>query len=137
MLTAKGCVLYLALCGVGQQPPAPSEPVKPALSTVTTNKHQFHLPVLISAADRSRLSHVRLFVSTDKGKTWKVHAEGRPDTTAFQFSANRDGAYWFLVQTEDKGGTRYPPDPAANQQPDLVVIVDSNFVPPPKQVPPE
>jgi len=70
------------------------------------------------------LKQLQLFVSTDGGKQWSPSATVAPDQLKFSFVAERDGTFWFAVQSLDLQGKLYPPT-AAGLQPSLKVIVDT------------
>lgn len=47
---------------------------------------------------------LELEVSQDGGKTWQSVAKAASSQRQFQFQAQRDGAYWFRVQSLDRSG---------------------------------
>jgi hypothetical protein len=71
------------------------------------------------------LLQLRLFVSTDQGRNWTPAATATPDQRAFRFEAERDGLYWFTVQTRDRSGRYFPPS-LEGVQPSLKVFVDTH-----------
>jgi hypothetical protein len=87
---------------------------------------QFWIPFQ-AGPGRERLKQLQLFVSTDRGRTWRPAAIAAPDQDKFRFQAESDGLYWFAVQTMDLDG-RYYPATLESAQPSLQVIVDT--VPP-------
>jgi hypothetical protein len=87
------------------------------------NQHTFRIPFDVGAG-KERLKQLQLFYSTDQGRTWQPGAIAAPDQTFFQFVCERDGLYWFTVQTLDKEGRYYPPT-LDSAQPSLKVIVDT------------
>lgn len=68
----------------------------PGSSVIQVNRRDFALPVQLH--DRAALE-LRLFVSEDRGATWRLHSRSRPDVPAMSFSAPRDGEYWFYLHT--------------------------------------
>jgi hypothetical protein len=91
---------------------------------VIYSKHRhFQIPFTIGPG-QERLRQLQLYVSTDQGKTWQPNATASPDQRAFRFSTDRDGQYWFAVQTFDFDGRVYPPT-MDGAQPSLRVIVES------------
>jgi hypothetical protein len=95
----------------------------------------FRIPFSVDATDR-RIKQVLLHVSTNYGQTYERVAAAGPAEREFRFTAPRDGAYWFAVQTQDDLGRASPPDVAA-VQPSLKVTVDTqppavklNWLPP-------
>jgi len=87
----------------------------------------FRIPFHVDPADRDRLKLVRLCVSGDRGRTWKVAGQTEPDRPFFAHETPSDGEYWFAVQTMDANGEVYP-DRDAAIEPTLKVVVDT--VPP-------
>ena len=85
-----------------------------------TNLRKFHLPVKVSEDYRDKIAFLRLWVSEDRGKTWKLHQEipPPPGGTRFSFDAPADGLYWFALQVEYKDGKLEPPklDAEPNQR---------------------
>jgi len=65
---------------------------------------------------------VQLFLSTNRGESWRPIDRQRPDSRRFLFRAPRDGEYWFATRTIDRAG-RARPDGAV--QPELKVLVDT------------
>ncbi|MBN1851738.1 MAG: hypothetical protein JW829_03410 [Pirellulales bacterium] len=65
---------------------------------------------------------VRLFVSSDRGISWKEVSRVPANIKGFTYYATADGEYWFALQTTDRRGTRWPPGP---HQVGLRVIVDT------------
>ncbi len=77
------------------------------------------------------VTQVRLYVSSDQGRTWQFTATAAPEEQHFRFSTPQDGYYWFAVQTVDTQGKLHPPS-TANLDAKLRVIVDAT--PPSVQV---
>jgi hypothetical protein len=71
-----------------------------------------------------RLRELRLFVSTDRGRTWQQADKAPPEAAEFRFFTNSDGIYWFTVQTVDRLGQATPAAPAAGEV-SLKVTVDT------------
>jgi hypothetical protein len=100
------------------------------LETTYANKREFRIP-FNPGPGAQNLKQLQLFVSTDQGQTWAPSAIVAPDQQKFHFLAERDGTYWFSVQSLDLQGKLYPAA-MQNAQPSLKVIVDT--VPPTVQV---
>jgi hypothetical protein len=81
----------------------------------------FKIPIK-AGEGKDRLQQIQLFVSTDRGRTWQPAASVTADKTSFSFIAERDGLYWFTVQTRDRWGRNYPPT-LENPRVDLKVFV--------------
>jgi hypothetical protein len=50
-----------------------------------------------------------IWLSQDRGKTWKRHATVEPDAGNYVFQSPRDGHYWLRIQSESKSGVLDPP----------------------------
>jgi hypothetical protein len=89
----------------------------------TANRREFRIPFSPVPAAQN-LKQLQLFVSTDQGRTWFPSAIVAPDQQKFNFVADRDGTYWFAVQTLDLQGKAFPPT-MEGVAPTLKVIVDT------------
>src|ERR1700687_2198266 len=85
--------------------------------------HHFRIPFQAGPGEQ-RLKQLQLFFSTDQGRTWQPSAIAPPEQRHFRFISERDGLYWFSVQTIDQDGRYYPASMDA-AQPSLKVIVDT------------
>lgn len=74
--------------------------------------------------NEANLKQLQLFFSLDQGKSWQPAAVVAPREAAFRFAADRDGYYWFTVQTTDLQGRLFP-HPLEGAAPSLKVIVDT------------
>jgi hypothetical protein len=109
LLADRRCSMHgLALLLLGAAVPVGPTQLEAGVEEIQS-KH-FLMPLRIDPARGDEIEKVRLFVSRDRGKTWK-HCRDY-DTTAehVAFSAPRDGVYWFAVQTVLKDGIIDPPD---------------------------
>jgi HEAT repeat protein len=68
----------------------------------TINKLSFRIPILFDRGRRAQVEQLRLYVSTDRGKTWKQAGSITPDEEYFTYTAPDDGLYWFAVQVVTK-----------------------------------
>lgn len=80
----------------------------------------FNIPFTVETA-RQPLE-VQLYLSRDRGQTWKLYARQNPSARFFPFHATQDGEYWFASQTID--ATRAPAD-MDGRQPELHVVIDT------------
>ncbi len=94
------------------------------VETTYANKREFRIP-FNPGAGAQNLKQLQLFVSTDQGRTWAPAAIVAPDQQKFHFLAERDGSYWFAVQSLDLEGKLYPATMNTAQPPSLKVIVDT------------
>lgn len=67
----------------------------------------FRIPFEPESGERM-LREVRLHLSVDQGRTWRHYQTAMPERRSFDFRADRDGQYWFAVQTVDTAGRVYP-----------------------------
>jgi hypothetical protein len=72
----------------------------------------------------TRLKQIQLYVSTDKGVTWRQVMVVAPDQRYFEYRAQTDGLYWFAVRTVDLENRTYPIT-MDNVRPGLKVLVDT------------
>ncbi len=83
----------------------------------------FRIPFQPSSGEQ-RLKQLQLFVSSDQGKSWQPAALAAPDHKDFKFLTDKDGYFWFAVQSQDMQGQLYPPR-MEGVQPSLKVVVDT------------
>ena len=115
--------LALAVClgfpsmAAGQAP----ETVNP----VFTNKTRFRIPFRYDAGEMQRIGakEIRLYLSMDQGRTWKLSRQANPQAGKFDFEAPAPGEYWFAVRTLDGRNQLYPPSQVMT--PGLKVVVDT------------
>jgi len=100
---------------------AASIPTRP----VYTNKPRFRIPFRYDAVEMQRLGagEVRLYVSANRGRSWRQTQSVAPSKARFDFAAPGDGQYWFAVRTVDARGQLHPGGRVA--QPGLMVVVDA------------
>lgn len=84
---------------------------------------KFRIPFQVDPGDR-KVVDVVLHVSEDLGRSYQRYARAIPSDNGFNFTARRDGWYWFIVQTIDEDGNRYPLN-VEREQPGLKVNVDT------------
>ncbi len=109
--------MILPLLGLLAAPAAGAEPL-------ATRQAAFQIPYRIDPPGTSteQPTEVQLYVSTDRGGSWKLHGRVPPDQGRFPFKAEKDGEYWFLVRTKDNTGRLLPSKPTT---PELQVLVDT------------
>jgi hypothetical protein len=96
---------------------------QPAEDVYYTRELVFRIPFEPDPGER-RIRQVQLYVSQDRGRSWQAHVIAQPDQRYFNFQAQRDGLYWFAVQTTDHEGRVYPAR-LDDIRPQLKVAVDS------------
>jgi hypothetical protein len=95
----------------------------PGQEILYSKYRQFRIPFKTDPGV-ARLRQLQLFVSTDQGRSWQPNAIVTPDQSQFSFLCDRDGTYWFTVQTLDQEGRRLPAT-VEGAQPSLKVVVDT------------
>ena len=88
-------------------------------------KSEFRIPFNVDA-NNPRLLEVRLYVSEDQGQTWQKAASAAPEQGGFRFRAERDGLYFFTVQTVDINGKASPQN-VQGVAPQIRVQVDTQL----------
>lgn len=103
------CSLVLSILGLLAlgAPDRPAQAQTPGSELVYSKLRQFVIPFTIGPG-KDRLKELRLFVSTDQGKSWQYAAAAGPEQGRFQYISDRDGQLWFVVQTIDKDNRPYP-----------------------------
>jgi hypothetical protein len=87
-------------------------------------KRSFPLPFNVAPGEQASLTQVQLYASADFGRTWQLAATATPDQTSFRFSTDRDGTYWFVVQSTFRSG-RVLPATMEGATPNLKVVIDT------------
>jgi hypothetical protein len=84
----------------------------------------FNIP--FNASD-PRVAKIHLYSSEDQGHTWSYRATAQPSLghKYFEFKADREGWYWFSVQTEDSARQLFPAKVESGSPPSLKVCVDT------------
>jgi len=87
---------------------------------IVTRQQEFAIPYRMAPDHLAR--EVRLFVSSDQGRTWRLISRAEPHVHSFRYRAPQDGEYWFAIRTlHDRG--RY--QPAGLPRAELRVVVDT------------
>jgi hypothetical protein len=108
---------------VSGQPLAPAHiPAAPQLPELKHfNLRLFEIPYDWTGGARpTGATAVKLYVSSDQGKTWQEISSARHDVQYFRFHAPADGEYWFAIRTIDSAGRARPEGPLAPEQRMLV-----------------
>ncbi len=99
-------------------------PAQDATAGILYSKSRaFRIP-FNAGTNEANLKQLQLFYSLDEGKSWQEAAVVAPREGAFRFVAERDGYYWFTVQTTDLQGRVFPAT-LNGAGPSLKVIVDT------------
>ncbi len=94
---------------------------EPDSNVVYSRKRDFAIPFLPPQED---VVSLRLFVSSDQGQNWTLHATALPEQGRFVVKTYKDGSYWFTVQTIDKENRRYP-STLERASPSMKVVIDT------------
>lgn len=79
----------------------------------------FDIPFHIDGSSRATV--VKLYVSTDRGQSWKIASEQPLPVTGFHFEATAEGEHWFAHATDLDTLT----DPASQLSPERKILIDS------------
>lgn len=127
MVSRLFCILVLALAlgsavASGQLPAPAPNPASPQLPELKHfNLRLFEIPYDWTGGVRpSGSTAVKLYVSSDQGKSWQEISTARHDVQYFRFHAPADGEYWFAIRTIDSAGRARPDGPLAPEQRMLV-----------------
>lgn len=85
----------------------------------------FQIPIQVASTRVSDITELQLYVSTDRGQTWRMVRTARPSQQAFTFRAQADGEYWFTLAYVDRDGKVEPEDIRAEPA-GLKVILDTH-----------
>lgn len=68
------------------------------------------IPIEYHPTKKDEIRRLALYVSSDRGGTWTEHSTAQPGQPHFQFTAPKDGPYWFVLVIEDRDGKQEPAD---------------------------
>lgn len=122
LLIRFGCIALAAL---------PMAAWRPALAAVSDDVGKvflkqpvFRIPVEISKDKIPLIQELRLYVSTDRGRTWDMVKVAKPTQEHFTFRAQSDGEYWFTLAHVDQQGRVEPAD-VTKEPAGLRVVLDT------------
>src|SRR5437763_1343928 len=78
------------------------------------NAWKIEFPVMVDPERINEIKQIHLFVSWDRGKTWKKVTTVLPTQSSVRYTAERDGEAWFMVQAIDNKGKADPEKPDAS-----------------------
>ena len=115
-------------CGVGRKSGGGSRRGTPGRSLpsspIFTRQTLFSIPFRVDASDPASrdVAEVQLYVSTNRGASWRLYTHAEPQRGSFSFRAGGDGEYWFAIRTVDRAGQLHPDSVTG---PGLRVVVDT------------
>jgi hypothetical protein len=117
----RGCVLPMAVAGAAVIAVAAQGPLPDAIVTRQTS---FSIPFRLPPPARNvpDFIEVQLYVSADRGVTWRFYSRSEPSRGTVRFDAAGDGEYWFFLRTMDRSGQLRP---QTIDRPGMRVIVDT------------
>ncbi len=92
--------------------------------TFTINDKNFKIPIYVDPERLPEIKQIRLFVSTDKGKTWKQIKSVPVGKGSVNYYAPKDGLYWFKIQAVRKD-KQLDPEDIDEVPPSLRVLVQT------------
>jgi hypothetical protein len=108
---ALACVLLMA-----GQPPSPD--------VVYTKLRTGRIPAEVPQSRADEILALRLFVSSDQGRTYSIMDTITPDKEGFRYETSEDGEYWFHVVAIRKHGPEEPEN-FAKLPPRMRLIIDT------------
>ncbi|CAN5325624.1 hypothetical protein BH11PLA2_BH11PLA2_01120 [soil metagenome] len=127
--------LALMTLGLGQVPltaPTPAAPFASATASAAPapkgyqalKTRSIKLDLDVDPKQQSKVNHVELFASRDKGGVWESVAQAKPDAKFIPFNAKDDGLYWLSMAIIYKDGTQDPAN-IASKAPDQKLLIDT------------
>src|SRR5438105_1920096 len=98
------CVLAAGLTALGIDPPV--RDARDAVPVYEVMTRSITIPVQMTRGQNVRC--IVLFVSTNEGRTWRLHASIDPGVGQFVFEAPKSGEYWFAPMIYFQDGTSDP-----------------------------
>lgn len=120
MLALLALVVVLPSVSNGQQQTQPQQNIP----TRMTRQPDFGIPFQLSPNSPVAPAEVRLYLSAQQGRDWKLYQRQATSASGFQFRAPADGEYWFAVRTADPRGQLISHQ---SWQPELKVVVDTRM----------
>jgi hypothetical protein len=96
------CTLLTFLAAQSAEAPA---------DVIELKSRTFTFPIVWDEKRSAELQKARLFVSDDKGASWRTVSDHKPGETKAPFKAERDGELWFALQLQMKSGQFEPTTP--------------------------
>jgi hypothetical protein len=98
----------------------------PASDVVYTKLRVGDLPAEIDPARRDEVRELRLYISSDQGRSWYLASRCFPGKSSFKYDLKADGEYWLQVATVNQQGKQEPDDAGIYKlPPKMKMIVDT------------
>ncbi len=130
--------VVVCLAGLSLSAPAPfprRRPVPTDEDVCVVPGMRFKFPVRVRAGYQDKLRELRLFVSADQGRTWRLAQTIKPGEDGFRFTAPRPGVYWFRLQSIHKDGAHEPPEVRGTTADQKVLVRPARARPAPAAAP--
>jgi hypothetical protein len=85
-----------------------TEPVELHKDEFEIQTRRFAMSFMSQTGKKDNIECIRLFVSEDRGKSWKHEKDYKPTVEKVTFTAHDDGLYWFALQIVFKDGKSKP-----------------------------
>jgi hypothetical protein len=85
---------------------------------IAARTRSFAVPLIVSEKQKEKAKSVRILVSEDRGKSWKLVKECKPSEKQIEFEAKRDDLYLFALQIVNNDGKTDP-----KTEPELVPVL--------------
>src|SRR5947209_8146670 len=89
------------------------------------NVRALKIPPEVEEATRSNIRELRLFASTDQGKSWQGYGAITPDKDFFAFYPPGDGTYFMRVVSVSRLTDKQEPESPAGLPPQMIVVIDT------------
>lgn len=98
------------LCLIVPMPPigGVTESTELADDVYEIETRDFKMPLQLDPGRKNTINAISLFVSDDRGKSWKHVKDYLPRDDAVDYSARKDGLLWFTLQVAFKDGSKEP-----------------------------
>jgi hypothetical protein len=106
----------------------PSEFLELPSDVAEMRARHFAMPLQIDSERREKIERIFLYVSEDRGKTWTRKADYKATDEKLNFTAAKDGMYWFALQVEYSDGKKEPSE-ATDLTPAMKVFVNTERKP--------
>src|SRR5262245_28989481 len=114
------CLVLVAVSGAPAAPPADAWFV---------NQTRFNIPINIQKERAQEIKALKLYLSTDEGKTWNQVGLATPQQSEFPITAQVQGMHWYSVVIVDQQNREEPPVAELSRQPPGQKVLVDTFKP--------